>query len=94
MVPPFDYEELAEDERTVTFRDEKDMIRQALKEGAIGRSRMSMDHFVSFPVRNMADWQQIKRRYDPTSAQRYEPNWRELRVAGWRERRASSSPGV
>ncbi len=87
MVPPFEYEELAEDERTVTFRDEKGIIRQALKEGAIGRARMSMDHFISFPVRNMADWQEIKKRYNPTSAQRMEPFWQEFRLQGWKSRR-------
>jgi uroporphyrinogen decarboxylase len=87
MLPPFEYEELEEDERTVTFRDEKGMIRQALKEGTIGRARMCMDHFISFPVRTMEDWRQIKKRYPPTSPQRYEPNWQTLRVEGWRNRR-------
>jgi hypothetical protein len=86
MIPPFEYEEIEEDERTVTFRDEQGIVRRALKEGAVGRARMSMDTFVRFPVETMQDWQAIKARLDPTSPQRYEPNWQELRVEGWRRR--------
>ena len=87
MLPPFEYETLDEDERTITFRDEKGMVRQALKEGAIGRARMSMDHFIGFPVQSPEDWQRLKKRFDPSSPQRYEPNWETLRVPGWRNRR-------
>jgi len=86
MVPAFDYEELAEDERTVTFRDEKGIVRKALKEGAIGRARMSMDEFIDFPVKNMRDWVEVKKRYDPLSAVRFEPNWPVTRTFGWKNR--------
>jgi len=86
MVPPFEVEELEEDERTVTFRDSKGMIRKALKEGAVGGSRMSMDTFLDFPVKTMSDWVEIKKRYVPTSAARYEPNWETTRVEGWKKR--------
>lgn len=86
MIPPFDYEELEEDERTVTFRDEKGIVRRALKEGALGRARMSMDQFIDFPVKTMDDWKVVKRRYNPCSAARFEPNWRTTRVEGWRKR--------
>jgi len=86
MIPPFEEEVLEEDERTVTFRGPKGRIRRALKEGAVGGSRMSMDQYLRFPVQDMDDWQQIKRRYNPHDAQRYEPNWQLLRVQGWRKR--------
>lgn len=86
MLPPFDYEELSEDERTVTFRDEKGIVRRALKEGAVGRSRKSMDQFLDFPVKTMADWLAIKPRYCPASAARFEPNWQVTRVPGWKLR--------
>ena len=33
MIPPFDEETLAEDERTITFRDSLGRVRKALKEG-------------------------------------------------------------
>ncbi len=86
MVPPYEYEELEEDERTVTFRDEKGIVRRALKEGSIGRSRMSMDQFIDFPVKTMADWQEMKKRYNPCSISRFAPNWKVTRVEGWRKR--------
>ena len=86
-LPPFEHEVLEEDERTVTFRDTRGRVRKALKEGAVGQARMSMDTFIGFPVHNMADWKALKVRLDPTSPQRYEPNWQELRVEGWRARR-------
>jgi hypothetical protein len=87
MIPLYEYEVLEEDERTITFRDEKGMVRRALREGAVGRARASMDTFLSFPVRDTDDWQRIKTRLDPATPQRYEPNWRELRVDGWQGRR-------
>lgn len=86
LIPSFEYEELEEDERTVTFRDALGRIRKALKEGSINGARMSMDTYIDFPVKNMEDWKDIKRRLDPTSPQRYEPNWQVTRLKGWRER--------
>ncbi len=86
LIPAFEYEELEEDERTVTFRDQLGRLRRALKEGAIGGARMSMDTYLDFPVKTMEDWRDIKRRLDPTSPQRYEPNWAQLRVKGWQAR--------
>jgi len=86
MIPPFEEEVLEEDERTVTFRDARGRVRQALKEGAVGAARMSMDTYIGFPVEDMDDWRTIKRRLDPSSPQRYEPNWQELRVEGWLRR--------
>jgi len=86
LLPPFEYEVYQEDERTITFRDSRGMVRKALKEGAAHGTRASMDHFISFPVESMADWQAVKKRFDPTSPQRYEPNWQQFRVKGWRER--------
>ncbi len=87
MIPRFEYTELAEDERTLTFRDEKGIVRKALKEGSIGHARMSMDEFIDFPVKSMQDWQDVKRRYNPSSAGRFEPNWLVTRSAAWKMRR-------
>jgi uroporphyrinogen decarboxylase len=86
MIPPFDEETLAEDERTVTFRDSLGRVRQALKEGTVRGGRMSMDTYIGFPVTCMEDWQAIKRRYQ-SGAERYEAYWDVFRVDGWRARR-------
>ena len=82
MIPPFEYEELLEDERTLTYLDEKDIVRKALKEGSIGKSRMSMDEFIDFPVKTMQDWKEVKKRYNPCGAGRFEPNWNVTRARG------------
>jgi uroporphyrinogen decarboxylase len=87
MIPGFEHEVLEEDERTVTFCDERGRVRIALKEGAISGARMSMDQYLRFPVQDMDDWEQLKWRLNPRHAQRYEPNWQTLRVEGWRKRR-------
>ncbi len=87
MIPAFEQEELAADDETVTFRDEKGIVRRALKAGSIGGARMSMDEYIAFPVADPSDWEAVKRRYPAASPQRYEPNWQECRVAGWAERK-------
>jgi uroporphyrinogen decarboxylase len=86
MIPAFEQEVLEEDARTVTFRDTEGRVRKALKDGAIGGARMSMDQYLRFPVQDMDDWQQVKWRLDPRQTRRYEPNWETLRVKGWQER--------
>lgn len=86
MLPPFEEQVLEEDERTVTYRGPWGRIRNALKEGAIGAARLSMDRYVGFPVESMADWRRVKKRLNARGEQRYEPNWRTLRVDGWRRR--------
>jgi len=73
MLPLLEEVVLEEDERTITFRDSIGRLRKALKEGSVGTNRMSMDTYISFPVRNMADWKELKKRYHPTAMERYEP---------------------
>jgi uroporphyrinogen decarboxylase len=85
LVPAFEVETLAEDERTVTFRDEWGRVRRALKEGTSRGGRMSMDTYLAFPVTNMDDWRKLAPRLR-ICAERYEPNWQVTRVAGWRQR--------
>ena len=85
-LPRYEEEVLAEDDRTVTIRNTHGVVRQSLKEGSIGAARLSMDHFVDWPVHNMQDWQDHKRRFDPTCIARYEPAWETIRLPGWRSR--------
>ena len=85
MIPPFDEETLAEDERTITFRDSLGRVRKALKEGTTRGGRMSMDTYIDFPVTDMASWREIKKRYEMLP-RRYEANWDVTRLAGWQAR--------
>jgi hypothetical protein len=84
-IPPFEEETLAEDERTITFRDSLGRVRQALKEGTTRGGRMSMDTYLSFYVTDMASWQEMKKRLRIVQ-ERYEAYWWIFRVDGWRNR--------
>ncbi len=84
-LPAYEVETLAEDEETVTFRDEWGRTRRGLKEGTVRGGRMSMDTSIGFPVTDLASWRAIQRRLR-VCAERYEPNWPATRVAGWRGR--------
>ncbi len=86
LIPPFEEETLAEDERTLTFRDGMGRTRMALKEGTTRGGRMSMDTYIDFPVKTMDDWNAIKPRLRPFQ-ERYDPYWWVFRVDGWRNRR-------
>jgi len=74
MYPAFEEEVLAEDERYVTKRFADGHVSKALKEGTAHGTRLSMDQYLSFPVNGRADWEAIKRRYNPSSPARY-PEW-------------------
>ena len=85
MIPPFEEETLAEDERTITFIDTQGRTRLALKEGSVRGGRMSMDTYIKFPVATMEDWLALKPRWGD-SPERREAFWQIFRVEGWRKR--------
>jgi uroporphyrinogen decarboxylase len=74
MFPPFEEEVIFEDERYLVKRHADGHVSRALKEGTVRGTRPSMDQMLSFPVIDRADFEAIKRRYDPTSPVRY-PEW-------------------
>ena len=85
FIPRFEEETLAEDERTVTFRDGLGRTRLALKEGEARGTRMSMDTYIDFPVKKLADWQALKPLLE-MRAERYECYWPVTRLEGWLRR--------
>lgn len=72
--PAFEEKIYQEDEQIVVFRDSCGITRKALKTGACNNIRMSMDQYIDFPVKNRADFLEIKRRYSPDEA-RYPSDW-------------------
>ena len=86
MLPPFTPEVLEEGERHEIIRDASGRIRKALKEGAIGGARTSMDQYLRFPVENREDLQDLKKRFIPELGSRYPAQWREIMLPRWRER--------
>ncbi|NOY83083.1 MAG: hypothetical protein GXP31_18950 [Kiritimatiellaeota bacterium] len=86
FLPPFSVCVLEESDEFEVFRDAKGMIRKALKAGAIGGARMSMDQFLEFPVKTPEDFAGIKARLDPATPGRLPPDL-DGQVDGWRDRR-------
>ena len=85
MIPTFQYEVIEEDERIIVFRGADGITHRALKEGQARGTRASMDQYIEFPVKNRADFEGIKKRYDPQNPARYPRNWGEL-VETWKTR--------
>ncbi|OPZ19586.1 MAG: methylcobalamin:coenzyme M methyltransferase [candidate division BRC1 bacterium ADurb.BinA364] len=85
-IPPFRQEVLESSEEYEILRDSKGRVRKALKAGAIGGARMSMDQYLRFAVETPEDWAEVKKRFDPRDARRYEANWREVSPAQWKAR--------
>lgn len=85
MIPLFEYEVLGEDERYVTARNESGIVTKALKEGSVGRGRMSMDQYLTHPVTGRASFAEIKKRYDPSTLTRY-PHWWDEWARIWKDR--------
>jgi hypothetical protein len=70
---------IEEDDRYVLFSDAFGRVRQALKEGTVGGTRMSMDHYIRFPVTNRQSFLDIKQGYSGDFHERYPKNWEELK---------------
>jgi len=85
MIPGFQYQVIAEDERTITARHEDGVVTKALKIGTVRGTRMSMDQYISFPVTDRKSFQEIKKRYNPHSPIRY-PFWWDEWVKIWKTR--------
>ncbi len=85
MIPAFDYELIEETDRYLTARHEDGIVTQALKDGTVRGTRMSMDRHISHPVTDRASWNDMKRRYDPLAPVRY-PMWWDEMARLWKTR--------
>lgn len=86
MIPPFQTEVLERTDRYEIIRHANGIVSKALVDGSIRGGRMCMDQYISFPVSNRDDFQELKRRYVATAEQRYPAGWSEKLVPGWRNR--------
>ena len=73
--PPLPEKVLSEDENTVTFTDALGRTRRARKSGTVGGTRMSMDTYLEFPVKDRASWRSYRERYEGDFEARYPANW-------------------
>jgi uroporphyrinogen decarboxylase len=86
MLPQFPEEVIERTERYEIIRGGNGIVTKALVEGAVGKSRMSMDQYISFPVETLKDFEALKFRYIAGQAARYEQGWKEFRLPGWKNR--------
>ena len=85
MMPHFEHQVIEEDERVIVYRGGNGIKRKALKEGTVRGTRPSMDQYIDFPVKNMADFQEMKKRYNSKTPERYPQDWDE-RAKHWKAR--------
>jgi hypothetical protein len=85
MIPWYESRVLERDERYETILDERGRTRKALIEGAIGGGRMCMDTYLDFPVKTLADFREIQKRFVAGLDARYPQDWRS-NIERWRSR--------
>ena len=87
MKPAFPVEVLERTERHETIRHANGIVTKALITGtAKNGTRMCMDQYIGFPVTCQADFDDLKKRYDPKNPTRLEPYWEQFRLEGWKRR--------
>ncbi len=79
IVPTFREETIEETDRYLISRRWDGVITRALKEGTVGKMRLSMDQYIRFPVHDRASFQEFKKRLNPKSPARYPLNWKEYK---------------
>jgi uroporphyrinogen decarboxylase len=85
MVPPYEEKVLEREGETEVIQRANGVVSRALVAGAAEGMRASMDEYLRFPVATPADFQELKRRYRPSSPSRYPAYWRDFHLAGWKE---------
>ena len=79
MIPAFPEQIIAEDAETVTKTDRMGQVYREFK----CSPDTSMPDFIDAPVKTRKDWEDIKLRLDPASAERYPADWTE-RLCSWK----------
>ena len=86
LLPAFEEETLEETDRYIIRRQASGIVTKALKEGSSHGMRASMDQYLDFPVKNLEDFQQLKKRLNPHLAGRYPAEWRKIMLPRWQQR--------
>ena len=79
MLPRFEETVLAEDDEFITQRTDRGVVERKLK----SPDMMSMPEHIEFPVRTPADWEEMKKRFDPDDPARLGDDWGE-KCDAWR----------
>ncbi|MHB1459242.1 MAG: uroporphyrinogen decarboxylase family protein, partial [Armatimonadota bacterium] len=87
LYPSFPVETLEETDEYITKRYYNGIVMRGLKAGAIGDAQMSMGTYLRFAIENYEDWQELKKRLDPTEPGRMPAGWKEELLPGWKDRK-------
>jgi uroporphyrinogen decarboxylase len=69
ICPPFEREQVDEDDEHITFRDEHGVLQRMRKDGT------SMSEWLDYPVKDRRTWEEHKRRFDPSTPERFPADW-------------------
>ncbi len=83
MVPGFEVQVISREGETEIIRGANGVTTKALITGTVDGMRASMDEFIGFPVSTPADFQDLKRRFRPSSPVRYPAYWQQFQLPGW-----------
>ena len=75
-IPPFEEKMLSEDQRYRVWIDSLGITQKGFQDDwNEGWSGFATRVFIDFPVKNMKDFKEIKKRYNPKDPRRYPKNW-------------------
>ena len=78
-IPPFEERIISQDDRYRVWVDSLGITQRGLKDDwSGGWSGFATRVFIDFPVKKRADFEEMKRRYDPKDPRRYPKNWDEI----------------
>ncbi len=71
ICPPFEREQIGEDDEHVIFRDEHGVLQRTRKDGT------SMSEWLDYPVKDRKTWEAHKWRFDPSTPGRFPADWQQ-----------------
>jgi len=79
-VPPVEHRVLQETDECLLFVDNFGRTRRALKTGTVGGTRMSMDTYLEFPVKDRPSFAEHRKRYEGPAAARYPEDYEAVKA--------------
>jgi hypothetical protein len=86
MMPCFTEEVLEKTDRYEIRRHSNGIVTKALIDGSSGGMRSCMDQYLSFPVSNVEDFRELKKRYTANLGGRYPEMWKDILLPNWKKR--------
>lgn len=81
MLPRYEERVICEDDESITKVSDRGVVMRTFK----SPDTMSMPEHIEYPVKTRADWEELKKRYDPSDPARFPAGWKE-RCQQWRNK--------